>query len=111
MTAQTITFEGRTIEVDEYSLPIATETGIRCGSCKQRHALAASVKFCYAMQAEYRAEQEAEIAAERRNERFFEERGYWEALAQDEYERRNGVIDFIDAWHMESPETCPCEDH
>lgn len=47
-------------------------------------------------------------AAELAAERHLEDRGYWAARAQEDYEARNGVIGFREAWHLESPETCPC---
>lgn len=39
----------------------------------------------------------AEIEAERRNEEYFENRGYWEARAQEDYERAMG-IDLYPSW-------------
>lgn len=49
--------------------------------------------------------------AEAAYERHLENRGADEADAQDAYEARNGVVGFIDAWHAESPDTCPCGRH
>lgn len=53
------------------------------------------------------AQAEAEAAAERAYERSLEDRGYWEAQAQDDYEAAHGVIGFIEAWQLASPETAP----
>lgn len=89
---------------------------IRCGnpgcwSPDRTHATAEQVRDCYAVTRQQEEQAEFDAAAERANERALEDRGYWESQAQDDYERRNGVIDFIDAWCMESPETCPRHDH
>lgn len=50
-------------------------------------------------------------AAEQAYERHLEDSGYDDARAQDDYEARNGVVGFIEAWHLASPETCPCDAH
>lgn len=84
-----------------------TETGIRCGNhgrgARVYHANPASVRECYRLTAEMIADQKAEIEAEQRYERFLEDRGYWEARAQEAYEETHGVIQFEDAYR----EACP----
>jgi hypothetical protein len=52
-------------------------------------------------------EAEAEAAAERAYERKLEDAGYEDAQAQDDYEAAHGVVDFITAWQLASPETAP----
>ncbi len=42
---------------------------------------------------------------------YFEDRGYWEARAQEDHERESGCLGFLEAWHLASPDTCPCDDH
>lgn len=101
-------FEGQWILVDSIGMPIQSEKGFRCGECKKRHHSLKAIKLCCFTAADHKAEQEALYLAEMRNERSFEERGYWDGIAQDAYEARNGVIGFREAWHMESPDTCPC---
>lgn len=85
-----------------------TETGIRCGNhprgVKVRHADVESVKACYALTRALEAEQAAEQAAELAYERHLEDRGYWDARAQDDYERRTGVISFAEAYRQACPE-------
>jgi hypothetical protein len=53
---------------DDYGLPEATETGIRCGNhprdLRIRHENAAAVRACYAIVAELNAQQAAEVYAE-----------------------------------------------
>ena len=75
------------------------------------HASVAQVRLCFARkddglysfeeealleqwEDEARAEHEAEMAVER----YFENRGWQEALAQREYEDRMGVVQFEDAY-------------
>jgi hypothetical protein len=79
-----------------------TETGVRCGASRERHyhPNADTVRYCY----QEREEAMAMMEAERANERFFEERGLDEALAQDAWEARNGVVSFSDAYRMACPE-------
>lgn len=38
---------GDTFEADEEALQESGARGIRCGSCKGRHATVATVRFCY----------------------------------------------------------------
>lgn len=112
MTAPTLA----TPAYDWVGIPLLTPTGPYCGACGgrkagARHADVAAVRACYA----YTRDQEwavedahrTEVAAERAREDV----GYWEARAQEEHEARHGVIGFIKAWHIQSPETCPCEQH
>jgi hypothetical protein len=45
-------------------------------------------------EAYYADEAAAEYAAEMAAERYFEDRGYWEAIAHDEWEAARGVVPF-----------------
>lgn len=76
--------------------PEATETGVVCGRCsewgcrgrKVRHASAAHVRACHAahvQQKEFADQQAAELEAEARVERFFEERGAHECEETMDY--------------------------
>jgi hypothetical protein len=70
---------------------------ITCAHCKQTHATVAEVRECayeqYEGEAQARAEHEAEMAIER----YFEDRGWYEAALQEEMEARMGVIGFAEA--------------
>lgn len=75
-----------------------TETGVRCGNHGRTkhgehiyHADPASVQECYRLTAEMIADQEAEIRAELAYERHLEDRGYWEARAQEQWEQTQGI--------------------
>jgi hypothetical protein len=60
--------------------PDTTERGIRCAHCKGRHATVADVHWCSDLQAEARAEAEAEQAADvayARDREAMAERGTW----------------------------------
>lgn len=101
---------------DWLGIPLLTPTGPYCGGCGgrragARHADVAAIRACDA----YRRDQDAVVEgarwAEAAYERHLEDRGYDEARAQEDYEARNGVIGFIEAWHIQSPHTCPCEEH
>lgn len=97
-------------DIDGY--PAITETGVRCGNHFRgdniRHPNAATVRACYEHSADalaaYEEQYAAELAAESATERYFEDRGYWEARAQEDYEERHGVISFQDAYRMACPE-------
>lgn len=95
---------------DWLGYPLNTPTGIRCGMCGNgvRHIDVQAVKDCHYITREQEANQEADARAEAAAERHLEDRGYWAAQEQDAYEARNGVIGFREAWHNESPHTCPC---
>jgi hypothetical protein len=98
-----ILFRGVTINVDAIGIPAKTQTGVRCGNCGARHASAKAVNLCYLRGAELDAESAAEIAAEAAYERHLEDRGYWEARAQEDHENRYGVIQFDEAYRMACP--------
>ena len=73
------------------------DKGVRCGNHgKDRvyHRDASEVKDCYAG----RFDDDGAAAAEMAYERHLEDAGYWEARAQEDYERRMGVVDFSDAY-------------
>jgi hypothetical protein len=96
---------------DWVGYPIETPTGPICGLCHVRHLNVQAIRDCYAIAREQEAQVEADIAMEAAQLRHLENRGYDDARAQDEYEARNGVVGFIEAWHRESPGTCPCCNH
>lgn len=75
-----------------------TQTGTRCGNHGRtkpgqhvHHANPASVRACYELTAQMDADQAAEIAAELAYERHLEDRGYWEARAQEQWEETHGM--------------------
>lgn len=86
------------MQLDEYGAPAHLEAGVRCGSHgkgrRVYHESAEAVRVCYQVMRYEVSQQMAELAAERDVERYFEDRGYEEARAQDDYEARNGVIPF-----------------
>ena len=69
--------------------------GVRCGNHghgqKFYHPTAQAVRECYDWTADQEAQRAAEQAAEEGYERFLEDRGYWAARAQEDYEARNGI--------------------
>jgi hypothetical protein len=93
---------------DFIGYPIATPTGPICGSCRAHHIDVAAIRTCHDITAEQNAQQEDDFRLEVAQLRHLENWGYDEARAQDEYEARNGVVGFAEAWHRESPSTCPC---
>ncbi len=106
-----VTAYGTTVKVDRTGYPVLTSAGPRCGACRGRHGNVAAIKLCHDIATEQAAEVEASHRAEQRAERYLEDRGYEAARAQDDYEARSGVVGFIEAWHLASPETCPCGAH
>ena len=64
-------------QIDEDGQAVITETGIRCGNggswFRHYHANAATVKACYQISRDEYDQQTAEIEAEKRVERFYEE--------------------------------------
>jgi hypothetical protein len=96
--------------IGEYEVKV-TATGVRCGNHGRtapsehvHHANPASVRECYRLAAQMEADQAAEIAAELAYERHLEDRGYWDARAQEDWEERHGVIQFEDAYRAACPE-------
>lgn len=82
---------------DDYGYPAHLDTGVRCGDhsgIRVYHNSAEAVRVCYRMRADDMAQQAGEIAAEAAVERYFEDRGYMEARAQEDYEAACGVIPF-----------------
>ena len=88
---------------EEYPTIRQTESGPYCGQCnrgwrkadgtaKIRHANGDAVRMCYAVAKELEDDQRNEYYADLAYERLFEDRGYWEARGQEDYEARNGVI-------------------
>ena len=94
------TIRSTDLDTDESGYPVHTDFGIKCGNHgrqKVYHTNIATVKFCFDLRRDQEAQQAAEIAAEQAIERHFEERGYDEARAQEDWEARNGVVDFATA--------------
>ncbi|MFC0504171.1 hypothetical protein [Micromonospora costi] len=87
-----------TIAYDDFGFPVATATGVRCGNHYTadtiRHATVAAVRECYRRWREIEADAQAEYAAELANERALEDRGYWDARAQEVHEAAMGVVPF-----------------
>lgn len=82
----------------QFGRPEATLSGVVCGHCSGafdhlvvRHASAGHVRACFEAGDEERWQAEGELAAERAVERHFEDQGYWEARAQEDYERSCGI--------------------
>lgn len=90
-----------TITLDHLGYPVATTTGIRCGGshlAPTRHENVAAVRYCYQVQADHDAQAREELAAEAATERYFEDRGYWAARADEDMEAARGVIPFDQAY-------------
>lgn len=63
------------------------------------HLSVTEIELCNEYQdAEWAAQIEGELAAERAVERYFEDRGYWDAREQEDMEARRGVVQFEDAY-------------
>ncbi|MGI8307041.1 hypothetical protein [Saccharopolyspora hattusasensis] len=82
----------------QFGRPEATLSGVVCGHCFDvfddlvvRHASAGHVRACFEAGEEERWQMEGELAADRAVERHFEDRGYWEARAQENYEMSRGI--------------------
>ena len=95
-------------EINDYGFPVETTTGVRCGnhprSVRVKHANAAAVRYCYDLRRAQEREQDAEIAAERAYEHHLEDRGYWDDIVQRDWEDRNGVVQFDQAYRAACPE-------
>jgi hypothetical protein len=96
------------MQLDDLGYAAELDGGIRCGAhprgVKVYHDSVETVRFCYATMREQIAQQQAELAAERANERYFEDRGWEEARAQEDYEARMGMVDFGTAYREACPE-------
>lgn len=86
------------VEMTEAYEVKVTETGVRCGNHGRTkhgehtyHANPASVRECYRLAAEMEADEKAEAAAELAYERHLEDRGYWGARAQEQWEQAQGI--------------------
>lgn len=84
----------RGVMYTDYGLVVRTETGVRCGNCHERHANVVSVLACH--EEAWAAEQAGydDWLAEQRYERALEDRGYWDARAQEDHEAAMGVVPF-----------------
>lgn len=86
---------------DAFGFPIDTATGVRCANHnpdnQTRHENADAVRECFRFTYELDAAAEADHAAELAVERWFEDRGYDEARAQEDHEARMGVVPFHEA--------------
>ena len=84
-------------QLGPFELPEATADGIVCGACslpilggQVHHENVRAVRFCFESRQAWDAEAIAEQAAERANERYFEDRGFWVAREDEEREFRGG---------------------
>jgi hypothetical protein len=69
-----------------------------CDYCGAAHATEAEATVCQdACEYEDAMQAQAEYEAEMRNERWFEDRGWAEAIAEREWEDARGVIQWEDA--------------
>lgn len=97
---------GLVIQDSPYTIE-ETDTGVRCGNHGKVgvafHTSAAAVRACYALGRELDAQAAAEHAAELAVERALEDRGYWDARAQEDYEASHGVVQFDEAYRMACP--------
>ncbi|WP_431728522.1 hypothetical protein [Verrucosispora sp. TAA-831] len=85
------------ITYDDFGFPIVTTTGIRCGNHHDdnaRHETVDAVRECYLRWHQLDEDANADHAAEMAAERALEDRGYWDARAQEDWEAANGVIPF-----------------
>lgn len=78
---------------------------MNCDNCREFHATVTEAAECleaYEAYLDYEGQMEAnaEYAAEMANERWFENRGWEEAIAEREWEDARGVIQFEDAMRM-----------
>lgn len=100
-TDSTYTVDG--VTYTEMGDVVEAPTGPYCGNCnrgwrreydipKVRHADSASVKACYAAQAERDADAAAEAALDLATERYWEDRGVEESQAHDAWEASRGVV-------------------
>lgn len=101
---------------DWLGVPLLTPTGPYCGACGgrragARHINVEAIRTCAIYTADNEQAAEDAYQGELAVERALENRGYDEARAQEDYEARNGVVGFIEAWHAQSPDTCPCDNH
>lgn len=97
------------IAFDDAGFPVLTEAGPFCGNCGgrkagARHSSGEAVKHCYWITQAQAQQAEDDWRAEQAAERALEDRGFWEARAQDDYEAANGVIDFDTAYRLACPE-------
>lgn len=94
-------------DTDSLGYPVMLDQGVRCGNHrygpgKTYHQNVEAVRACYAITREQEAQQKAELAAELRNEQWFENRGWDEARAQEDWEASRGVIPFDEAMRQAS---------
>ncbi|MEU3452255.1 hypothetical protein ABZ671_01230 [Micromonospora sp. NPDC006766] len=87
-----------TTACDWLGYPTITTTGVRCGNHHPdevtRHFDVAAVRDCHIIGYQEEAAAEADYRAELAAARALEDRGYWAARAQDDYEAAMGVIPF-----------------
>lgn len=98
------------MQLDDFGYAAELATGIRCGAhgrIKVYHDSTETVRYCYGKMRSDQAEAAAEAAAELAYERHLEDRGYYEARAQEEHEARHGVISF----HQAMRDAGYCDEH
>jgi hypothetical protein len=87
---------------------LASALQVRPARVTVHHATTDEVRRCFTTETglltledmDLQAEGEAEARAEAANERFWEDRGWAEARADEEMEARMGVIPFSEAWDI-----------
>jgi hypothetical protein len=105
----TVEYRGHLIEIKEdgYPLDFHTAPGVKCGNhlrgVNVYHFNVAAVHYCYAVTREEQEAFEDAARAEMAAERALEDRGYWEARAQEDHEAAHGVISFEDAYRAACP--------
>jgi len=94
MGAEVINREGYTLDGVEYDwlgYIVPSGTGPICGACGYHHATVKAIKACYAIMQAQEDEMRAEQAAELAYERHLEDRGYWDARADEQRYLSMGV--------------------
>jgi len=79
------------VDFDWLGYVLASEQGPICGACSNHHASVKAIRVCHGIMQAQEDEMRAEQAAEQGYERYLEDRGYWDARAQEDHERAMGV--------------------
>jgi hypothetical protein len=79
------------VDFDWLGYVATSEAGPICGACSKHHSSVKAIKVCHEIGRFQEDEMRAELAAEQGYERYLEDRGYWDARAQEDHERAMGV--------------------
>jgi hypothetical protein len=86
------------ITTDDFGFPTVTTTGVRCANHhpdeQARHESVDAVRECFRFTYDLQDAAHDDWAAEQAAERALEDRGYWDARAQEDHEAAVGVIPF-----------------